>query len=252
VTVTRDEPRRAGVPDRDDRADPAAQRSQLAEANHVLVDQGILDGFGHVSVRSAEDPGAFLLSRNLAPGLVQPDDVQLITLDGHTEDPRPSYLELYIHAEIYRARPDVQAVVHSHSPAVIPFGVSRTPLRPILHMAGFLAPRVPVFEARDSLGAASDLLVRDAAAGAALAGSLGDASVVLMRGHGATAVGASLQEAVYRAVYAEVNARAQSEALRLGECVFLTDEEAAATVATITPQIPRAWGFWRDRARRPA
>ncbi|MGY1823960.1 class II aldolase/adducin family protein [Geodermatophilus sp. SYSU D00079] len=240
--------RAAGV----DRPDPAAQRSELAEANHVLVDQGILDGFGHVSVRSAEDPGAFLLSRNLAPGLVRPDDVQLITLDGHTEDPRPSYLELYIHAEIYRARPDVQAVVHSHSPAVIPFGVSRTPLRPILHMAGFLAPRVPVFESRDTLGAASDLLVRDAATGAALAASLGDASVVLMRGHGSTAVGASLPEVVYRAVYAEVNARVQSEALRLGECVFLTDEEAAATVATNTPQIARAWGFWRDRAQRSA
>jgi ribulose-5-phosphate 4-epimerase/fuculose-1-phosphate aldolase len=250
VTVTRDEPRRAGVPERDDRADPAAQRGELAEANHVLVDQGILDAFGHVSVRSAEDPGAFLLSRNLAPGLVEADDVQLIGLDGGTDDPRPSYLELYIHAEVYRARPDVRAVVHSHSPAVIPFGVSRTPLRPVLHMAGFLAPDVPVFEARDTLGPASDLLVRSAASGAALARSLGQAAVVLMRGHGSTAVGASLEEAVYRAVYTEVNARAQAEALRLGEPVYLTDAEGASTVATNTPQIVRAWGFWSDRVRR--
>jgi ribulose-5-phosphate 4-epimerase/fuculose-1-phosphate aldolase len=225
------------------------QRRTLAEANHVLVDQRILDAFGHVSVRCADDPGAFLLSRNLAPGLVQPDDVQRITLDGTTDDPRRSYLELYIHAEIYRARPDVHAVVHSHSPAVIPFGVAGTPLRPVLHMAGFLAPEVPVFEARDTLGSASDLLIRTAGSGAALAASLGQASVVLMRGHGSTAVGATLQEAVYRAVYTEVNARAQAEALRLGEPTYLTDEEAAATVATITPQIARAWGFWRDGVR---
>jgi ribulose-5-phosphate 4-epimerase/fuculose-1-phosphate aldolase len=232
-------------------AEVREQRSALAEANHILVDQGILDAFGHVSVRSAEDPGAFLLSRNLAPALVQADDVQLIRLDGTTEDPRPPYLERHIHGEIYRARPDVHAVVHSHSPGVIPFGVSGTPLRPVLHMAGFLAPEVPVFEARNGIGPASDLLVRTPESGAALARALGPASVVLMRGHGATAVGAFLEEAVYRAVYTEVNARAQAEALRLGGCTFLTDDEAAATVATITPQIARAWGFWRDGVRRP-
>jgi ribulose-5-phosphate 4-epimerase/fuculose-1-phosphate aldolase len=231
---------------------PGDQRRALAEANHILVDQGILDAFGHVSVRSADDPGTFLLSRNLAPGLVQEDDVQRFTLDGRTDDPRPSYLELYIHAEVYRARPDVQAVVHSHSPSVIPFGVTATPLRPVLHMAGFLAPRVPVFDTRDTLGPASDLLIRSADSGAALAATLGPASVVLMRGHGSTAVGRSLEEAVYRAVYTEVNAHAQAEAMRLGGCVYLTDEEAAATVATNTLQLPRAWGFWRDRAHRPA
>jgi ribulose-5-phosphate 4-epimerase/fuculose-1-phosphate aldolase len=205
-----------------------------------------------VSVRSAEDPDTFLLSRNLAPGLVRPDDVQQFTLDGTTTDPRPPYLERHIHAGIYRARPDVQAVVHSHSPAIIPFGVTGTPLRPVLHMAGFLAPEVPVFEARDTLGAASDLLVRTPESGAALARVLGGGAVVLMRGHGSTAVGTSLEEAVYRAVYTEVNARAQAEALRLGGCVYLTDDEGAATVATNRPQIARAWGFWRDRVTRSA
>lgn len=223
------------------------QRAELAEANHVLVDRGILDGFGHVSVRSAENPGTFLLARNLAPGLVEPPDVQVFTLDGETDDPRKPYLERYIHSEIYRARPDVRAVVHSHSPAVIPFGVSTVPLRPILHMAGFLAPRVPVFEARDTLGTGSDLLVGSAEPGAALAAVLGEASVVLMRGHGFTAVATSLPEVVYRAVYTEVNARVQAEALRLGECTYLTDEEAAATVATNTPQVGRAWQYWRER-----
>ncbi|MGY1691941.1 class II aldolase/adducin family protein [Geodermatophilus sp. SYSU D01105] len=240
------------MPEQGSRETVGEQRRQLADANHILVDQRILDAFGHVSVRCADDPGSFLLSRNLAPGLVGPDDVQRITLDGTTEDPRPSYLELWIHAEIYRARPDVNAVVHSHSPAVIPFGVARTPLRPILHMAGFLAPEVPVFEARDTLGTASDLLVRNAGSGADLAASLGAASVVLMRGHGSTAVGASLQEAVYRGIYTEVNARVQAEALRLGECTYLTDEEAAATVATNTTQLARAWGFWRDRVGQPS
>ncbi|WP_104527220.1 class II aldolase/adducin family protein [Blastococcus saxobsidens] len=224
------------------------QRRELAKANHVLVDQGILDGFGHVSVRSDEDPTTFLLARNLAPGLVQPQDVQVLTLDGDTDDPRKPYLERHIHAQIYRARPDVRAVVHSHSPAVIPFGVSSVPLRPILHMAGFLAPRVPVFEARDTMGAGSDLLVSSAESGVALAEALGDAAVVLMRGHGSTTVGGSLPEVVYRAIYTEVNARVQVEAERLGACTYLTDEEAAATVATNTPQIGRAWQYWQDRA----
>jgi ribulose-5-phosphate 4-epimerase/fuculose-1-phosphate aldolase len=236
------------VPEEQNGTDPADQRRLLAEANHVLVDQGILDGFGHVSVRSDEDPDTFLLARNLAPGLVQPEDVQVLTLDGETEDPRRSYLERFIHAEIYRARPDVQAVVHSHAAAVIPFGISSVPLRPVLHMAGFLAPRVPVFEARDTLGTGSDLLVRSPESGAALAEALGDAAVVLMRGHGSTTVAGSLPEVVYRAVYAEVNARVQAEAERLGGCTYLTDEEAAATVATNTPQIGRAWQYWRDRA----
>jgi ribulose-5-phosphate 4-epimerase/fuculose-1-phosphate aldolase len=236
------------VPEQQSAADPAAQRRELAEANHVLVDQGILDGFGHVSVRSDEDPDTFLLARNLAPALVQPEDVQVFTLDGETEDPRKPYLERYIHAEIYRARPDVRAVVHSHSPALIPFGVSTVPLRPVLHMAGFLVPRVPVFEARDTLGPGSDLLVRSSESGVALAEVLGDAAVVLMRGHGSTSVAASLPEVVYRADYAEVNARVQAEAERLGGCTYLTDEEAAATVATNTPQIGRAWEYWRDRA----
>jgi HCOMODA/2-hydroxy-3-carboxy-muconic semialdehyde decarboxylase len=229
-------------------SDAAGQRRELADANHVLVDQGILDGFGHVSVRSAEDPDTFLLARNLAPGLVQPDDVQVFTFDGETDDPRKPYLERYIHAEIYRARPDVHAVVHSHSAAVIPFGVSSVPLRPVLHMAGFLAPQVPVFEARETLGTGSDLLVGSSASGVALAEALGSAAVVLMRGHGSTSVAASLPEVVYRAVYTEVNASVQADALRLGECTYLTDEEAAATVATNTPQIGRAWQYWRDRA----
>ena len=111
-----------------------SQRAQLAVANHILFHQGVLDAFGHVSVRSAAAPDTFLLSRNLAPALVGVDDIQQLTLDGETDDPRPPYLERFIHGEIYRARPDVIAVVHSHSPAVVPFSVADQPLRPMMHM----------------------------------------------------------------------------------------------------------------------
>lgn len=230
-------------------ASPAELVTQLVEANHVLVDQGILDAFGHVSVRSPASRDAFLISRSLAPALVQEEEIQLVSLDGETGDARSSYLEVFIHAEIYRARPEVMAVVHSHSPAVIPFGASAVPLQPILHMAGFLAPAVPVFEIRDVFGTATDLLIRSPAAGAALAESLGESSVVLMRGHGATMVGRSLPEAVYRAVYTEVNARAQIAAANLGSNTFLTDAEAHATVESTTPQIIRAWNYWKARVR---
>ena len=225
-----------------------SQFTQLVEANLILVDQGILDAFGHVSVRSQGVDGSFLISRNLAPALVREEEIQVISLDGETDDPRASYLELFIHSEIYRARPDVMAVVHSHSPGVIPFGITDVPLQPVLHMAGFLAPAAPVFEIRDTQGAGTDLLIRSPEAGAALARSLGQAQVVLMRGHGGTAVGRSLPEAVFRAVYTEVNARAQLAAANLGRVTPLTQEEAAAAVESGTTQLRRAWDYWRDRA----
>ncbi len=227
-----------------------AQLDQLVEANCILVDRGVLDAFGHVSVRAEDDTSSFLISRNLAPALVQASDVQTLSFAGTTEDPRPTYLEIFIHSEIYRARPDVRAIVHSHSAAVIPFGVSTVALRPVLHMAGFLAPAAPVFEIRHFAGPATDLLIRSPDLGAALAASLREACVVLMRGHGATAVGTSLPEAVYRAIYTEVNARAQLAATSLGQPTFLTDDEAAATVAAVAPQMIRAWNYWRNELRR--
>ncbi|MFH5824263.1 class II aldolase/adducin family protein [Georgenia sp. AZ-5] len=226
-----------------------AQQAELADANRILFEQGVLDAFGHVSVRSEDDPETFLLSRNLAPALVGPKDVQRFTLDAVTDDPRPPYLERFIHAEIYRARPDVMAVVHSHSPAVVPFSVSAIPLRPVLHMAGFLPQATPVFEIREVAGTGTDLLVRTAELGVALADALGRAPVALMRGHGSVAVGGTLPEAVYRAIYTEVNARAQAQALQLGGATFLTAEEGAAAAATNASQIDRAWTFWRDHAR---
>lgn len=224
--------------------DDRLQRAHLATANRILSNQGVLDAFGHVSMRVPNDPGRFLLSRNLAPALVNESDIQTYDLNGETADSRPSYLERFIHAEIYRARPDVMAVVHSHSPTVVPFSVSKVPLSPVMHTAGFIPQSTPVFEARETLGNGSDLLIRDRTSGLALASTLGEGAVALMRGHGSVAVGESLKIAVYRAVYTEVNAKAQAEAIRLGSYTSLTIEECAAANVTTASQIDRTWTLW--------
>jgi HCOMODA/2-hydroxy-3-carboxy-muconic semialdehyde decarboxylase len=225
---------------------------QLSHANHILFDQGVLDAFGHVSVRSAERDDRFLLARNMAPVLVAPEDVQEYDLDGNTDDPATSYLERFIHAEIYRARPEVRAVVHSHSASVIPFGLSATPLRALFHMAGFLVDGVARFEIRDVAGDATDLLVRDSRLGAALATALGSAPFALMRGHGSVAVGSSLPLAVYRAVYAEENAALQLRSMSLGEVEPLTMGEGKAAAETNAGQVARAWDMWLRLAERHA
>lgn len=226
-----------------------SQTADLADANHILFDRGVLDAFGHVSVRSTENSECFLLARNVAPALVQPEDILEFNLDGETTASRKVYLERFIHSEIYRARPEVMAVVHSHSAAVVPFSVVDQPLRPILHMAGFLAEGIGHFEIRDTLGTGTDLLVRNRQSGEDLAAALGPGSIVLMRGHGSVVVAQSLKLAVYRAIYTEVNARAQAEAMQLGNCTFLTQEEGAAAAKTNAEQIERAWEMWRMQAR---
>ncbi|HEY7744445.1 MAG TPA: class II aldolase/adducin family protein [Burkholderiales bacterium] len=225
----------------------------LVSANHILYREGVVDGFGHVSVRDARDPERFLLSRSLAPGRVRARDIMEFGMDGEPLNARGRrpYLERFIHSEIYRARPDVVAVVHSHSPSVIPFGVTGTSLRPVFHMSGFLGAGTPNFEIRESGGPATDMLIRDRKLGAALAKSLGAASFALMRGHGSVAVGSALKQVVYRAIYAEVNARLQSEALRLGAINFLNDAEAANAARTNDGVIDRPWELWLTRASRP-
>jgi HCOMODA/2-hydroxy-3-carboxy-muconic semialdehyde decarboxylase len=225
-------------------ADPALI-AELVLANHILFRQGVVDGFGHVSARHDCDAGRFLLARSMAPALVAAADIMTFDLDSTAiDDGRTPYLERFIHGEIYRARPDVMAVVHSHSSAVIPFGVSTATLRPVSHMGGFLGEGAPVFEIRDAAGPASDMLIRDRALGAALARSLGGAAVALMRGHGAVAVGASIRHAVFRAIYTEVNARIAADALRLGPVTWLTPQEAANVAAANDGQLGRAWDLW--------
>jgi ribulose-5-phosphate 4-epimerase/fuculose-1-phosphate aldolase len=224
---------------------------ELVTANHILFDQNIVDAFGHVSVRHDQSPEHFLLARNMAPGSVTPEDIVTFTLDGEPVDARGRrvYLERFIHGEIYRAFPNVVAVVHSHSPAIVPLSVVKgVPLRAMFHMAGFIGPCAPVFEIRDAGGSGTDLLIRNNALGAALAKIFATSDIVLMRGHGSTVIGQSLRQAVYRAVYAELNARFQTTAMQLGEVTYMTEEEATACVESIEGQIDRPWDLWRQQA----
>lgn len=223
----------------------------LVVANHILVNEGVLDGFGHISVRNERNPEHFLIARSMAPGLVTAADIVSCDLEGnvHDEQGRHTYVERFIHSEIYRSRPDVMAVIHSHSPAIITFGVTGARLRPICHMSGFLGAQVPVFEIRNAGGENTDLLIRNQALGKALAKDLAGNSVALLRGHGNVVVGHSIQQVVFRAIYTENNAKLQSEAMRQGEVNFLTDGEAEATSRMTDEHLDRPWQIWKKRAQ---
>jgi ribulose-5-phosphate 4-epimerase/fuculose-1-phosphate aldolase len=223
----------------------------LVVANHILVNEGVLDGFGHISVRNERNPEHFLIARSMAPGLVTAADIVSCDLEGnvHDEQGRHTYVERFIHSEIYRCRPDVMAVIHSHSPAIITFGVTGARLRPICHMSGFLGAQVPVFEIRNAGGENTDLLIRNQALGKALAKDLAGNSVALLRGHGNVVVGHSIQQVVFRAIYTENNAKLQSEAMRQGEVNFLTDGEAEATSRMTDEHLDRPWQIWKKRAQ---
>ncbi len=226
----------------------AAVVEDLVAANRILAGHGVLDGFGHVSARHPERPDRYLLSRSLAPALVTGDDLMTFDLDSTAigGDERKPYLERFIHGAIYQARPDVHAVVHSHSPSVIPFGASSVPLRPIYHMASFLGTSAPVFEIRRKFGI-TDLLVRSGDQGRALAEALGDQTVVLMRGHGFCAVGQSLAVAVFRAIYTATNAALQQQAIALGGTVtYLDPGEANLSEKTNRSVVDRPWELWKS------
>lgn len=219
----------------------------LITANHILADQGVLDGYGHVSVRSLLNPKHFLMSRNLAPGLVSKDDIMEFDENSLPVDQRGRqiYNERYIHGEIYRARADVQAVVHSHSPAVLPFSVTEAPLKALIHVANFLgSDPVPVFDLDTIEGPHNGMLVINSASGSALAGKLGNRTVVLMRGHGMTVVGTNVRRATYNAIYTQVNAQVEMEALKLGAPKFMNPFEVQRV-----GQINRAWEMWADHAK---
>jgi ribulose-5-phosphate 4-epimerase/fuculose-1-phosphate aldolase len=221
----------------------------LVAANRILARQGVLDAYGHVSVRSDGAPERFVMSRSLAPSLVTLGDLMEHGADSEpVGDSRRPYLERFIHGEIYRRRPDVMAVVHSHSDSVIPFGAAKTALQPIYHMASFLATGVPVFEIRDVV-AENDLLVRDTRLGAALATRLGACTCVLMRGHGMTVVGDSVPEAVFRAIYTERNAKLQAMAGQLeGPIRFLSAAEGQRATRTNRATLERPWEVWKKAA----
>jgi ribulose-5-phosphate 4-epimerase/fuculose-1-phosphate aldolase len=221
----------------------------LVAANRILAGLGVLDGFGHVSVRHPDRANCFLLARSLAPELVTRDDIMTFDMtcapqDGDTRTP---YLERFIHGEIFVQRTDVISVVHSHAAAVVPFAASSVPLKPIYHMSSFLHTGAPVFEIRERFGM-TDMLIRNNAQGAALAETLGDKSAVLLRGHGYCIVGGSIPEAVFRAYYAQLNADLQQRAMALGGAVtYLEDEEARLYDETNRGVLGRPWGLWKAK-----
>jgi HCOMODA/2-hydroxy-3-carboxy-muconic semialdehyde decarboxylase len=226
----------------------AELRTDLAIANQILFDHDLNDGYGHVSVRHDRDADRYVMMRDLAPGTIDADDVIEFDLDGEAIPGRAgSCKERFIHGEIYKARPDVGAVVHTHAVEMILFSVVPETLRPIYQMSYFLGTGAPVFEIRE-VPNRSDLLIHDAERGRALARCLGEHAVVLMRGHGASVVGSSLQEAIYRTVYAAQNARLQRDAARFGDATFLYEIEIAAT--DNRNSYKKAWHFWKERARR--
>jgi ribulose-5-phosphate 4-epimerase/fuculose-1-phosphate aldolase len=226
----------------------------LVAANRTLARLNVLDAFGHVSVRDPRNPHRYLISRSIAPESVTAADILLLDLDSQTVDPKDDgkllYRERFIHGEIYKARPDVNAVVHSHSPTVVPFTVTRAKLRPLLHNAGFLGLGVPLFEIRKSVGDGTDLMILTPNLGKDLAKKLGpDAAVVLMRGHGDSVVGPSLPNAVFRAYYTEINARQQLAAITIGGPInFMTRAEALTSNDAMLRASARPWALWRKTA----
>jgi ribulose-5-phosphate 4-epimerase/fuculose-1-phosphate aldolase len=234
----------------DARADPALIEDLVA-ANRILGEHGIFDGFGHVSVRHGRNPNRYLLSRSLAPELVTAADIVELDLESNALNAagRALYQERFIHGAIYKARPDVQAIVHSHSPALIPFSVSSVPLRPVSHTAGFITDGVPVFDIRKASGI-TDMLVSDADRARRLAETLGSQPAVLMRGHGVVVVGASLPVVVGRSIYLELNAKLQTQAIALGGTITYLDPQEARRVMAAGENggYLRAWELWKRKA----
>ncbi len=227
---------------------PATDEERIAElvtANHILAHQGVVDGFGHLSVRSASNPKHFFMSRSLAPALVTRADI--LEFDENSNPvkaggPQP-YGERFIHGEIYRARPDVHAVSHSHTTEVLPFTVTKTSLKALIHVAAFLGTEgAPVFDLRDTQPE-NLMLISNVKSGADLAKTLGSRSVVLMRGHGMTVAAPTTRDAVLRAIYTRVNAQVQMDAMKLGEPVFMSAFEA-----TRVDPIARQWPLWVEQA----
>src|ERR1700751_1582002 len=224
---------------------------ELVTANRILANEGIVDSFGHVSARHPDNPKHYLLSRARAPERIERADIVEYTLEGEAIDKNAAapYTERFIHGAIYEQRPDVHAVVHNHSPSVIPFGVTSKKLKPLLHMCASIGHEVPVWDCHDKFGDTT-LLVTDMDMGRDLAHALGPRPTALMRGHGATVVGRSVRHAVFVSVYLEVGAKLQMQAMAMGDIKFLTPGEVDQIQARVTDYtLTRAWGNWARRGR---
>jgi len=227
----------------------------LVIGNRVLSNEGVVDAYGHLSARHPEAPERFFLSRSLAPEFVDLGDIIEFGLDGETAtgDRRAPYLERFIHSSIYAARPDVMAVVHAHAEDVLPFGISKQPLVPVIHSGAFIGGEVPVWDIADRFGDETNLLVTNSEQGNDLAQRLGGNNVVLMRGHGFAAAAGSIVDVVRMSIYLPRNARALMNALRLGEVKPLSKGEIGARsrgggYRPNSPETWRAWQYWAHRA----
>lgn len=231
---------------------PEAARSLLEDlviGNRILYARGIVDGLGHISARHDKDPSIYILAAEKAPGRVTLSDLALHDLDSNAltlKDRRP-YLERFIHGEIYKARPDVHSIVHCHAPALVAFCVCQAALRPVYHMSGFLGHGVGRFEIRETSGM-TDMLVSSPELGNALAKSLSNHQIVLMRGHGATIAGQTIKHTVFRANYAVQNALIQMNAMGLGEITYLSEDEAIKSTISNDRVADRSWDLWKEEA----
>ncbi len=224
---------------------------ELVIANRILAREGVVDAFGHVSIRHPDNPNRYLLSRSRSPELITVDDIMEFELDGEAVDlqERTPYGERMIHGAIYEVRPEVNAVIHNHAQETIPFGVTGTPLRPIGHTCAPIGLNIPVWDIADKFGD-TDLLVVTMEQGRDLAHCLGDNRVSLMRGHGSVAAGDRLQDAVNTAVYLQVNAKQQILAMQMGEPKYLSPGEVECAIKRQSSPLAlgRAWEYWCHRA----
>jgi ribulose-5-phosphate 4-epimerase/fuculose-1-phosphate aldolase len=248
----------AGQAAKTPQAQAGALLDDLVVANRILANENILDGLGHVSVRSLQRPDRFFLSRDLAPGLVTTGDLVEYDLEGNPVNARApqGYRERFLHGAIYKARPDVNSIVHSHMPSVLPFTDVTTPLRPMYHMASFLLQGAPLFEVRSVQGQVG-MLIDNNKVGAALAQTLGNRTIALIRGHGVAIVGTTIPDAVQNSIFLDVNARVQSQAVALGGNIsYMTPADVAGGNPNPQPPsppgtpgyYPRSWGIWKSKA----
>ena len=223
----------------------------LVIANRILAHEGVLDAFGHVSIRHPDHPDQYVISRSLGPAYVTEADLQCYTIAGElvSGDERPGYVERPIHAAVYEARPDVMAICHNHSPSVIPYGVTGVPLRPIFHAAALIGADIPTWDIADEWGD-TDLLVRTMEQGRSLARTLGPRTTALMRGHGSVVAGPNLKAIAQACIYMERNALLQMQAMALGTVRHLTPGEVQAASAMLQEPVvsTRTWNAWSERA----
>lgn len=228
-------------------------RAEVALGNRILANEGVLDAFGHVSVRHPRDPKRYLLSRSRAPQLVAPGDVSEYDLDSNPVRPTNEklYAERVIHGEIYKARPDVMAVAHHHAPAMMPFCITGAPLVPVFHLGATAGASVPFWDQHDEFGD-TNLLVVKPEEGASLARALGKSNLVLMNRHGATAVAGDIQALVFRTIYSCKNAEFQFQAQALGQITPLHrgEIERAGALNAMANVTTRTWEYWTMRLER--